>query len=899
MSEFHNPYHFVPVSEGTPPGLVGVSDFRSREKGGPARARSAPHITHDRFVEGSHSGRVTCNVTVETPLISCNQQSDQVDWTKLLEPFELVDGEPALAASGLRGMLSTVIEAATGSALRVLKNTSLSHRMAVARESLSAIGLLVRASNRRGEPILALQPLTAPTVDARPPRWASEGRDELPASYSPFFQPGFSQPLLKAYVNGYRRLGQSSVEIVSGSFLDRRRPASQSADNREYWYAKLQGSVSLSGKTVSAVVPIRDTRSGRFLLAQGIEGMPISQSEFDALAPAQQADYTRGFLRILGIEDRESEIPTTKKHEYFIPYPVGCERSIPCFDATAALEHFHQLADQRTETDPSLPFEVAGSRRNSSPAGGDRKLRLREGDLVYFRPNAEGTAIAEVSISSIWRSGNGTVHEYFSELSPDFLPLAPGREGITLAEQLLGAVEVRDKKQQDALEGKSAFALASRLRFHHARLFSAPEGGAYMPHEELLSDAQAEAMRRHGLPDIPLQNLASPKPPSPAMYFKPRGGPGAYIPKNKLNPGDHAPNGFKFYLRRDPETYDASQSAFVHPGRFPEDRAAIARQHQSVHSLVRPRTAFTFAVDFDNLSDVELGVLLYALEPNPDFRHMFGHGKPLGLGQMRIQIASLERVNRARRYGQDPLDAARFHDRELLEDAPEPKLAFEQRLAELRKPFLDWATANGLGPTLKALELVGKPVGDGTPIHYPQVDGVAGGSSDFESEHYAWFVKNDDTSQHRQPGQFLRPLVRQDGAVAATLPKLGRTQSTHPPGLGYGPAPAGGRTSARPDPPGQPAARRSLSAPPSAPVSPADCAGKPCVARVARHETKKHTTRVIFDVECEGHKFVGTLAQPDTNTDKAKYPERSEKEHAFILMNPIRSQGRWTCQLKS
>ncbi|MEI6569263.1 MAG: hypothetical protein WCR20_21465, partial [Verrucomicrobiota bacterium] len=538
--------------------------------------------------------KVICKVTVETPLICGNEQVDnesktlpdgkvnpRYGWTKLLKPFELLPGKPAIPGSSLRGMLSSLAEASSHSALRVLKNTPLSHRMDHRKESMSAIGLLVEELQTDGSPVLRLQPLTIPSVKIK--------TATLPYSYTAMFQSRFNQPLLKAYVNGYDH-GRTDPK----SFLAKRSPASQSADHHEFWYARLKSGPVLKDTSIISLSPQTDSRSGDFLLGQKIEESPISEAEYLDLSAAQKAPYTRGFLRVLGISGRESEMPATKKHEYFIPYPVGSEASIPTFEVEAALKQFHQLADERTSEDDSLPFEVSGSKRNDRPSIKNRKLRLRAGDLVFFRPDEKSRdVVAQVSVSSIWRAANGHIHEYFAQTSPELLPLGPSRTLLTLAEQLFGGVQVQEPKQGDSHRDGASFALASRLRISHATLHSAPVQGAYMESPGLppnLRNARASGVN---ILDIPLKNLSSPKPPSPALYFKEKEKVFKMVTKRELQPGQHSPQGRKFYLRRDPSNYRESEQAFTHRDQLNGDeRSSIAKQHQSVQNLVRRGTTF-------------------------------------------------------------------------------------------------------------------------------------------------------------------------------------------------------------------------------------------------------------------------------------------------------------------
>ena len=897
MSKFHNPYHFIPLGDGPPPESVSLDEFKSAKPGEGLK----PYLTHDRFLPDKHSGRLVCKLTVETPLICGNQQEDREGWTKLIHPFELPPGQPALPGSALRGMLSTLAEAASHSAMRVLKDTALSHRMGARDESLSAIGLLVKHTLPNGAQTLRLQPLTVPTLDAQDRR----APDSLNPSLREVFQPGFRQPLLKAFVDGYRRKpdrhGPAEIEPRPGSFIAVQHPASKSADCDEFWYAELKGTVSLVGNRVTATAERRDSRNNRFLLGQCLATDPISQTAFDSLTPAQKARCTRGFLRILGITDREREMPTTKTHEYFIPYPAGSEATIPTFEVAQAIERFHKLADQRTDTDPTLPFEVAGSSRNGKQGSGARNLRLRDGDLVFFRPDPTNPkTIADVSVSSIWRAGNGSVHQYFSTVSTEITPLAPGRTLLTLAEQLFGVVEIRD-------DNAPAFALASRLRVSHGVLAVAPEGGAYQLASELLSNAHRDVIGGEVL-DIPLKNLASPKPPSPSLYFKMRDGNGAYISKKALNPTSHAPQGIKLYLRRDPGTYRVSTEAFVHPDRLRDDqqRKAIARQHQSVERFVRPGTIFYFHLDFDNLSDVELQLLAYVLQPVAEFRHQLGHGKPLGLGQVKIEIAGLLEVDRCARY-RDDLAACRWHQvwaaskpADEWPDAqrrhlPQGFSPLAEKLTELKSHFETWAGENGLRPVLRALELLGKPPAAGVSVHYPQTDKVdrgnaeapqiEPGSKQFEQEHYHWFVQNDDTSGHRQPGQYLAPLINASGQVASGLPVLDRTPQPQPPLTGYGgPSqprrPSGGPVPASPS--ASTGAGSESQTPGRAHISPRDLEGKEVDATAGKPEKDG---RVPFTVSYQGKVF----------SDIKSYVDMSKYERAEFAK--LYSEGR-TCRAK-
>jgi hypothetical protein len=82
---------------------------------------------------------------------------------------------------------------------------------------------------------------------------------------------------------------------------------------------------------------------------------------------------------------------------------------------------------------------------------------------------------------------------------------------------------------------------------------------------------------------------------------------------------------------------------------------------------VCPGARFAFRVYFENLTDEELGALLWALELPAGCAHKLGMGKPLGLGSARIKVTSLRLTDRLARY------RALLSDGEWVDGARESK----------------------------------------------------------------------------------------------------------------------------------------------------------------------------------------------------------------------------------
>jgi len=105
---FRNPYHFVPVAQGGNRRDLTVQTFRS-----------LPQISHASYGAGLHSGTIRCRLRLATPIVVGAEQTRSDGEPARVEPFFL-DGKPAIAGSTLRGLISSVAEAGSNSALRIL-----------------------------------------------------------------------------------------------------------------------------------------------------------------------------------------------------------------------------------------------------------------------------------------------------------------------------------------------------------------------------------------------------------------------------------------------------------------------------------------------------------------------------------------------------------------------------------------------------------------------------------------------------------------------------------------------------------------------------------------------------------------------------------------------------------
>lgn len=75
-------------------------------------------------------------------------------------------------------------------------------------------------------------------------------------------------------------------------------------------------------------------------------------------------------------------------------------------------------------------------------------------------------------------------------------------------------------------------------------------------------------------------------------------------------------------------------------------------QYNKTVETVRPGAVFEFSVEYTNLTDDELALLIFALVLEPEMCHKVGMGKPVGMGSAKIEIVRWEQMDREARYQQ-------------------------------------------------------------------------------------------------------------------------------------------------------------------------------------------------------------------------------------------------------
>ncbi|MDT5044000.1 MAG: hypothetical protein QOE51_4985 [Actinoplanes sp.] len=291
---------------------------------------------------------------------------------------------------------------------------------------------------------------------------------------------------------------------------------------------------------------------------------------------------------------------------------------------------------------------------------------------------------------------------------------------------------------------------------------------------------QDDALQRLNLP---LEILGAPKPSQGRFYVGARGPDGLPAPlrpgtaKDKAFSEGNIVRGRKVYPHQPKDAGYWKSDAGKPDYRRLDD--VTDTQNRTITSWVRPGQQFRFALDVRNLSDLELGALLWLLDPQrlgePDRpgHHRLGLGKPLGFGSVRVE---LDTDGHDLRRGNDWAD-----DFRTLGQA-QPTTTW----SGLAETFAETFGATPAGR--KILDTIRATAAGFAPdhvVHYPRQQP----RRDPDRPSYEWFVANEKFT--RKPlGDFGTPLqyrsepAPQRGNSAQTPPRHTPGHRSPPPDRG-------------------------------------------------------------------------------------------------------------------
>jgi CRISPR-associated protein (TIGR03986 family) len=738
---FLNPYNFVRFltsvdkksSNGNPPTAFASALLAAGITTSPTEKTSqvdldllgkCPPPPHDRWV--GLNGKIICHAVAETPIfISDNEgvapHPKEKDH-KIYRQFEY-HCEAAIPASSLRGMIRNVFEAITNSCFaHFTGNRRLSYHLP-AGEAPYLIPARVKHEKKDAPWELELLTGTTPLVIHQRPRG----------------------PQYAAWLRAWPR-------PVIGLNPEARYPRDDYGKRPVIDFPK-------DGHKNKVWARLRKYKHPRASFEfWNVEELADKQTAFENVASDELV--TEGFLCLTyqNIERKHDErfffrVPENTTGPKSIDLPKLVREAYEDLIVDYQSRHEKEVEKRGRENAGTANYKEKESAFSRFVLNPDEK-ELSHGDLVYAwlegpvsKPQVK--FLAPVSVPRV------SFENRVGDLLPIDLHKCKKYEELCPACRLFGWVN----DGEDTNNQKAPQACVGRLRFQHASLLNKP---TLLPEETLgiLSTPKPTTIRfylvgadRHPSRTLGLNGAEGvPLTEEEAGYdtFKrPRLEDGKeevkeYVPLRFLR-------GRKFYRHQS-------------NGRMAQD-LKLSDQNRTIRNALPKGTELAFEVTFENLSKIELGALLWALEM-PDHSdeaislfHRLGYGKPLGLGSLQISIQSVKWLEHQKRH----TSLAEFG---WVEIEPEQWKSLQIHFEKVMADKYGAESFGGLPHVLDLKALLGAFATD-LPVHYPRPT-----KEPDPDEHpsYEWFVGN---KRDKGP-KFELPLAADDTVGLPLVDKEGK-----------------------------------------------------------------------------------------------------------------------------
>lgn len=669
---------------------------------------SAP-AGHCRYHENLWSGRIAVKLTTQTPLLIPDAARTELyrNDPKLdhkIFPVRLdANGQPYLPPTSIKGMLRAAYEAVTNSRLSVFSHPDrLAYRMAAKIGPVPA-----RVEMRNGKEVLRILQANVIGFAAKLPRYEErssqrdKGEREMALRYSNGELPKHGEAVWVQLTN------------ARVSKIERR------TDDQSPAGSWMKGWACVTGPNINK------KRYERVFLEVGNHFIPLEAKHKDLWRELIQ-NYQETHERDLKQRRNREESPSAYLGDQ--PGKTGWSR------------HIHEKSE----------------------------LHLREGTLCYVEfvanSNTEIAALIPVTISRRLYSASP------DDLLPESLQPAERLEQLSPADRVFGWVNQNGN-------------------------------GAYRGNVRIgpVSCLSTDPVQRFGRDGLPLAILGQPKPQQARFYaaqskqgeaqqngtFKEQAGyllnkglrgrkvyphhaglPEGYWDNPLEDRTQQSANGYYQEYRRPHKPvleYGRAKLNQDRTGFKLDDVEQRDDQNRSIKGWVKPQTIFEFAIDVTNLSDVELGALLWLLSLPEGHFHRLGGGKPLGFGSVKLE---LEWGKTDLRQGQDWQS---FYSSLAEIDSSNQAAAqgcvnkFEAAVADAYGN-IDF---NKVG-FIAAFRRSARGFMDGKPLHYPRAlqDGQLRNSTippHPEGKAFEWFVANERTGKQGGPKLALPDLESDEG----------------------------------------------------------------------------------------------------------------------------------------
>lgn len=692
---FLNPYNFVrflplpaqPLAEGIDVELLG-------------KVKPPPH---DRWV--GLSGRIKCTLKTVTPIFVSDAEKIEDD-TQHKEhkhyQFFKWHGEKAIPASSLRGMTRNVFEVITNSCLANFTGARLSYRL----EAGEARRLVPARIEKDGNKFqLHLLYGTAQLNPDYPPKiiYAGALREYKAAKQMGRKKQGPPPPTIPLR-------GKEHGEPCWAVMLQVKPPMWRVlalADSEQEANAK-----RLELQQQFAREHRDKERADTLLVKKGWLCITYQNTDNKHSERFFFADESVGGVQTL-------ELDKTARENYESLIKDYQERHAPTIERLKEKGIERQALKKPWTSPKTRQSEMAFSRfilnlekwKEGEHKGELKDGKVRGGELVYALLSGRGKNtriefLAPVSVPRV------AYKHTVADLLEEHLRHCDDENALCPACRVFGWV--RDEKA-DAKKGRRENnAYRGRVRFTHASLVK--------------SGKKTEPMT--------LAVLGTPKPTTTRFYLAQPNSEPADFPRSDAsagydgNEGNNQLRGRKMYWHhpiRDPRSLDPNFP-------FVQDKDK-SDQNRTLDDPEGEDAEFEFTVEFENLAEVELGALLWALRVGGQGYHRLGYGKPLGLGSVKVEIQEkgVELFDPHARYS-----GVEDNGRRELKEWDAVAQRFE-RAVEMRwkKSFIELPNIQDL------MALAGRREQQHLPVHYPFSPEI-----DFTKEdkplvgRFEWFVGN-------------------------------------------------------------------------------------------------------------------------------------------------------------
>jgi len=731
-TDFHNPYNFIPA----PPRPKTGSELDDR-----------PPVTHDRYHKELWSGRIAVTLITHTPLLvpdAARATTNDKDHKTYPTRVDKND-RPYLPATSIKGMLRSAYEAVTNSRMGIFAKheSPLAYRVSAGRDSdtrpLIHPARVEMKDGRLQFRIMSKDPRNQ--SDQSKPLRAYLDKNSLPKGST---DKGAGQ-IAKRYSNGKLPEHGKAVWVkLSGVWVDDYVPGDlpQPSSDWKFGWACVTGP-NIGNKNAERIF-LKNDATDSFIPIDDYEGL------WRDLILNYQSEHKRE------LEKRRKSKPPQSPNDYLgdTPGKTGWSRHI---DPNQEDGELRESTLCYVELDPNNPrkitavFPVSISRRlyavrpadllDGSIKPAEHPDRLSPADRVFGWVNQNGNGAYRGNL----RIGPATLPppESLMKFDNGGLPLAIlGQPKAQQARFYVARSKEFPKKQEDGItKAQAAYERTKGLR-----------GRKVYPHHAGATAASGywkNPMEDRTQKGIPTEN---------ATFFQEYRRPHEGYPEQgeiHLNETSGATH-FKIQYRPDKEQRDD--------------------QNRSILSWVEPETKFSFEIDITNLSDVELGALLWLLDLNggqedqPKLFHRLGGGKPLGFGSVSLCVDwNQTRVSKGGAweefYSSFDSDVVR---QELNDKGKHCIGLFQDAVAKAYRES-DFSQVSFIKAFLVCAE------GFNAPIHYPRArpkpDQWKAGAAlppHPKGQAYEWFVQNEQVRDRRP----LYALALPDLASKEGLPIL-------------------------------------------------------------------------------------------------------------------------------